>query len=108
WQNRMTSNFSSPSAVPVPVPLLVLLSRSNGIRWMSGGLSRQGSGDCVSEVEQSHSSNLIANKLLGSNAAYLVTFRLRRPGRYPSTLFGPGPISSAEIWRRELKRGASS
>jgi len=75
---------------------------------MSGGLSRQGSGDSVSEVEQSHSSNLVANKPLGSNAVYLLTFRLRRRGRYPSRLFGPGPISSAEIWIRELKRGASS
>jgi hypothetical protein len=74
---------------------------------MLGGLSRQGSGDSVSEVEQSHSSKLVANPL-GSNAVYFLTFRLRRPGRYPRRLFGPGPISSAEIWGRELKRGASS
>lgn len=75
---------------------------------MSGGLSRQGSEDSVSEVEQSHSSTLVANRLLGSNATYLLTFRLRRPGRYPSTLFGPGPISRTEIWMRESKRGVSS
>jgi len=75
---------------------------------MLGGFSRQGSEDSVSEVEQSHSSNLVANKPLSSNAVYFLTFRLRRPGRYPSKLFGPGPISSAEIWIRELKSGASS
>lgn len=50
----------------------------------------------------------VANRLLGSNATYLLIFSLRQLGRYPSTLFRPGPISSAEIWVRELKRGASS
>ena len=75
---------------------------------MLGESSRQGSGDSASEVEQSHSSNLVANKPLGSNAAYFLTLRRRWPGRYPSRLFGPGPISSAEMWMRELKRGVSS
>jgi hypothetical protein len=75
---------------------------------MVGGLSRQASGDSVSEVEQNHSSNLVANKLLGSNAAYLLILCLKPLGRYPNTLFRPGPISSTEIEIRELKRGASS
>src|SRR5213079_3289623 len=106
WQNRMMSYFSSLSLVPVLVTLPMLSCRTNGIRWMLGGFSRQGSGDSVLEVEQSHSSNLVANKLLGSNAVYFLTFHFRRPGRYPSRLFGPGPISSAEILIRELKREA--
>lgn len=97
WQNRMMSNFSSPSLIPVPVSLPTELPGTKGARWISGGLFRQGSGNSVSEVEQSHSSNLVANKPFGSKAAYLLTFRLRPLGKYPSTLFGPGPISSTEI-----------
>jgi hypothetical protein len=75
---------------------------------MSGARSRQGSGHAVSEVARSDSSSFVANKSLGSNAAYLLTFRVRSPGRSVSTLLGPGPTSSTAIRSREWKSGASS
>jgi hypothetical protein len=53
--------------------------------------------DSVSEEERSYSSKFITNRLLGSNVVYFLTFRLRRSGRYPSTLFRLGQISSTEI-----------
>ena len=77
-------------------------------RCMSGGRSRLGSGDSVSEIGQSHSFRLVANKLLGSNAAYLVIFRLKRLGRYAKTLLGPGPISNTEMATREFEREPNS
>jgi hypothetical protein len=64
---------------------------------MLGRFSRQGNRDPVLKVEQSHSSNLIANKLLGLNTVYFLTFCLRRLGRYLSRLFRLGLISSAKI-----------
>lgn len=89
-------------------PSLVLEMLPNAFWWMSGGPSRQGNRDFDPEGGQSHCSKLVANNPLGSNAVHLLIFRLRWRGRYPSMLFGPGPISSVEIWVRELKRGVSN
>ena len=76
---------------------------------MSGSLSRHGS--CASppsDAERSDCINLGANSLFGSNAVYLPMRRWRWPGRRPSTLFGPGPISRIEregrVERREERR----
>ena len=78
WQNRTMSYFS-PWSLELPFPRLS--SRMNGVRWMTGGFSRESSGDSVSEVEQSHSSNLVANKPLGSNAVYFLTLPSQTPGQ---------------------------
>lgn len=101
WQNRTTSNFSSAFLVLLLLLILALLSDEKGVRYMLGGLSKQGSGSPVSEVEQSQLSKCVANNWLGSNAAYFLIFRLSQLGSDPSTLLGPGPTSSNETWDRE-------
>ena len=103
WQNRTTSYFSRPPIVLVPI--LGSVSRPNGVRRMSGGLSRQGNGDSSLEVEESHFSRPVENKLLGSNATYLLILRLIGKGRCPRTLSGPGPISSTATWFRDSNMG---
>src|ERR1700722_2043024 len=85
----------------MPLPLVISPSRTNGIRWMFGGVSRGGNGDSALEAEQTDPSRFAANRPFGSNAVYFLIFRRRLPGRYPKTLFGPGPISSAETSARK-------
>lgn len=74
---------------------------------MSGELSRHGSGEVVFGAEQNDSSSLVAKRLLGSNAAYLVIFCLSLTGRLLSTLSGPGPTSRIEIQECDSKNGAN-
>jgi hypothetical protein len=81
------------------------------VKWDSMDVGRAfqtGQWEPVTEGERSHSSKLVANKPLGSEASYRLIFRLMWLGRSPSTLFGPGPISRTEIQVRKLKRGPSS
>lgn len=97
WQNRMMLYFSLSSLVLILISLSMLFFRTNEIWWMSSRLFRQSSENFVSKIKQSYSFNLVINKLLDSNAVYLLIFSLRQSRRYSSKLFKSSSISSVEI-----------